>query len=57
MSTVLPRPDIRDFSHYLSPAPEDRVRMDFVVDGIHCAACARGSNAPSQQRPIWRWPA
>ncbi|MCA3635970.1 MAG: cadmium-translocating P-type ATPase [Methylobacterium sp.] len=40
MSTVLPHPDIRDFSHYLIPAPEDRMRMDFVVDGIHCAACA-----------------
>jgi Cu2+-exporting ATPase len=29
-----------DFSIYLDPRPENRVRMDFVVDGIHCAACA-----------------
>jgi Cu2+-exporting ATPase len=30
----------RDFSIYLDPQPKNRVRMDFVVDGIHCAACA-----------------
>jgi Cu2+-exporting ATPase len=38
--TALVKDPTRDFSHFLAPGPENRVRMDFVVDGIHCAACA-----------------
>ncbi|MGL5447767.1 MAG: heavy metal translocating P-type ATPase [Rhabdaerophilum sp.] len=39
MTTLVQNP-ARDFSHFLAPTSENRVRMDFVVDGIHCAACA-----------------
>ena len=38
--TLTLRRQATDFSHYLAIGPDDRVRMDFVVDGIHCAACA-----------------
>ncbi|CAN1563241.1 ZntA Cation transport ATPase [Rhabdaerophilaceae bacterium] len=33
-------PQTTDFSHYLTQSSNDRVRMEFVVEGIHCASCA-----------------